>query len=81
MGRSATLRPMSTQAPPSISERLANLRDLINNQNVDGLNAGQATAVARALDGIIADNEPKQDAAPSVLAGKPASDPPRSKAR
>jgi hypothetical protein len=58
MGRSRKLRPMTTPpspAKPTIPERLAELRDLINNQNVDGLNAGQATAIARALDGILAD--------------------------
>jgi hypothetical protein len=54
---------------PTAAERIANLRDLVNNQNVNGLNAGQATAVARELDGILASigTEVKPDDTPPLV--------------
>ena len=59
--------------PPPVAIRIADLRDLVNNQNVNGLSAGQATAVARELDAIVRVFE--GEAGPPAPAPPPAPEP------
>lgn len=71
--------PIPTQLPAdkpphrTIRERLEALRDLINNRNTepDGLNWGQATAIARDLDSIIEDLPAAPEKPEHGLPGKP----------